>query len=182
MSGHTILTHSLTVRAVHYPDYLTSHCHNSCWFGTRFIQYTCSVVVIVTFLATFLHNWPSFSSQCLQYLSEPNPLDLKMEKICSSKMTLLVCDHRWFQNLEYYHLNTNPSMKIWKPWFRMEIYFYVGLNLQLPLMQVWCEFSCVGFKDIIADMLYQIVICDHDIRYSIGLMLLMFYFLLSSSG
>jgi hypothetical protein len=43
VSGHTILTCTLTVRAFHYPHYLTSHCHNSYWFGTRFIQYMSNI-------------------------------------------------------------------------------------------------------------------------------------------
>lgn len=138
--------------------------------------------MIVTLQATFLHNWPSFSSQCLQCLSEPNSLNLKKEKLCSSKTSLSVCDHIGFQSLGCYNLNTIRSIKIWKSRFRMEIYFNLGLNLQFPLMKVWCEFSWVGFKDIIADVLYRIVVCDRDIRYSISLMLLLFYFLLSSSG
>ena len=114
--------------------------------------------MIVTFQATFLRNWPSFSSQFIQYLSEPNSLNLKIEKMYSSKTSLSVCGHIGFQNLGYYNLNTIHSMKIWKPRFRMEIQFNLGLNLQLPLMKVWCEFSWVGFKDVIADVLYRIVV------------------------
>jgi hypothetical protein len=49
-------------------------------------------------------------------------------------------------------------------------------------MKVWYEFTHVGFKDVITDVLYQIVVYDHGIRYSVSRMLFMVYFLLPSSG